>query len=393
MLQRQKGGFLYGLATGIGSLPYQKTSPALDLIRETLPLGPHWPQLPQRTKDESLVRQFLGPLLKLEMLTAEKGGSPFFVDHADCWPEKSASFFELYLACLADESPGIFHSVQDDRQSGSAPGGRQSYKEHEHATDPLSFFAFSPASAAGFYKFLEQDWGTLDRRPHFLKGQVVGPLSLGLQLRANDQTPAFYRAELREIITKALALNACFQVRSLKKFSLPVVIFIDEPLLFYYGHQAGISLSRTEIKQSLSEIIMAITDEGAYAGVHCCSGADWSILFELSPHIISFDAFYYFESLLVYTAEMEAFLRKGGCLGWGLVPTMEGLSAVNVFSLREKFFQGIKRLSRLGVSADLLAGQYLLTPSCGVATLSPAEAEKVYQLTFALQALLQGGPG
>ncbi|NMB35343.1 MAG: hypothetical protein GX989_03530 [Firmicutes bacterium] len=366
MPQNLEADFLYGLATGIGSLPYREAAPALDLIQETLPRGPHWPQLPQRAKDEGFVQQYLGPLFKLGILNTEKGGTPFFVDRDVHWPEKSADFYELYFSCLAEENT----------------------KE-----DPLSFFAFSPASAAGFYKFLEQKWGTLAERPSFLKGQIAGPLSLGLQLTAGDQNPAFYHDELREMIVKALVLNICFQVRSLKKFSLPVVIFIDEPLLFFYGQQAGISLSREQIGQSLAELVAAIAAEGAYAGIHCCAGADWSILFELSPHIVSFDAYSYFDSLLVYSAEMEAFLSRGGCLAWGLVPTMGGLEAETVFSLQEKFFQGIRRLSRLGVSADLLARQYMLTPSCGAATLSLAEGEQVYRLTFALQELLQGGTG
>ncbi len=381
----QKASFLYGLATGIGSMPHQEVKPALDLIRETLPWGPHWPQLPQRTKEEGFVRQYLSPLFKLEMLAEEKGGTPFFVNQDDHWPEKSARFYELYFACLAGEGSKTLHYVQSDRQSDK--------KHEERAASPLSFSAFSPTSAAGFYKFLEQKWGTLSHRPYFLKGQVCGPLSLGLQVMAGDQNPAFYHAELREIITKTLVLNARFQVRSLKKFSLPVVIFIDEPLLFYYGQQAGISLSRTQIGQSLAELVSAITAEGAYAGVHCCAGADWSILFELSPHIISFDAYSYFDSLLVYSAETDAFLRKGGCLAWGLIPTTEALAAEDVFSLQERFFQGIQRLFRQGVSAELLAKQYLLTPSCGIATLSPAQGAQVYRMTFALQKLLQGDQG
>jgi hypothetical protein len=361
----QKADFLYGRATGIGSMPHQKATSALELIRETLPLGPHWPQLPQRANSEGFIQQYLGPLLKLEMLDWEKGVPPFFINDNYLWLEKAARFYELYLAC----------------------------QEEEQKERILSLFAFSPVAAAGFYKFLDEKWDALPLKPHFLKGQVCGPLSMGLQVNAGDQTPAFYHAELREIITKTLVLNARFQVRSLKRFSLPVVILIDEPLLFFYGQLAGISLSREQIIQSLAELISAIKEEGAYAGVHCCSGADWSIVFELSPHIVSFDAYSYFDSLLVYGAEVESFLIKGGCLGWGLVPTTEeDLDAEDVFSLQERFYRGIQRLSRQGASAELLTKQYLLTPSCGTGTLSAAQCAQVYRMTFELQKLLQGAP-
>lgn len=361
-----RADFLYGRATGIGSMPHREASAALELVREAMPLGPHWPQLPQRSKAEGLIQQYLGPLLKLEMLDWEKGIPPFFVNENYSWLEKAARFYELYLA----------------------------FQEGEQEEKVLSLFAFTPAAAAGFYRFLDEEWDALPLKPHFLKGQVCGPLSMGLQVNAGDQASAFYHAESRGIITKTLALNARFQIRSLKKFSLPVVIMIDEPLLFFYGQLAGISLSREEIIQSLTELVSAIKEEGAYAGVHCCSGADWSIIFEVSPHIVSFDAYSYFDSLLVYGEQLQSFLNKGGCLAWGLVPTMgEGLGTEDAFSLKERFARGIQRLSRQGVSAELLSRQYLLTPSCGTGSLTVSQCAEVYGLTFKLQKLLQDDPG
>lgn len=363
---QQRAEFLYGKATGIGSMPQREVAAALELVQETMPWGPHWPQLPQRSNDEGLIQQYLGPLFKLEMLGWEKGIPPFFVNDNYSWLEKAARFYELYLA----------------------------FQEGKQKEEVLSLFAFPPAAAAGFYKFLDIRWDALPLRPHFLKGQVCGPLSMGLQVNAGDQTSAFYHAEAREIITKTIALNACFQIRSLKKFSLPVVIMIDEPLLFFYGQLAGISLSREQIVQSLKELVSAIKKEGAYAGVHCCSGADWSIIFEISPHIVSFDAYAYFDSLLVYGEQVQSFLNKGGCLAWGLVPTTgEGLGVEDVYSLKERFLQGIQRLSRQGVNEELLARQYLLTPSCGTGTLSVDQCTHIYDLTFKLQKLLQGNPG
>lgn len=363
---QHRADFLYGSATGIGSMPHREAAAALELVQQTMPWGPHWPQLPQRSNHESLIQQYLGPLLKLEMLDWEKGIPPFFVNDNYSWLEKAASFYELYLA----------------------------FQEGKQKEEMLSLFAFPLAAAAGFYRFLDEKWDTLPWQPHFLKGQVCGPLSMGLQVNAGDQTSAFYHAELRAIITKALAFNARFQIRSLQKFSLPVVIMIDEPLLFFYGQLAGISLSREQIVQSLKELVSAIREEGAYAGVHCCSGADWSIIFEVSPHIVSFDAYSYFDSLLVYGAQVQSFLNKGGCLAWGLVPTTgEDLGAEDASSLKERFLQGIRRLARQGVSKELLARQYLLTPSCGTGTLSVAQCTQIYGLTFELQKLLQGHPG
>lgn len=353
---------LYGSATGIGSMPHGDPVQALELIKETLPCGPHWPQLSGRGRREGFLRQFLNLPAELGLIELEKGESPFFYDQANDWPEKVAKFYELYLQ-YQDNDSNILNDV-------------------------LFRSAFPRENAAGFYQFLDEKWESLSCKPKYLKGQLSGPLSVGLQINAADGIPAFYREELRDLINKTLALIARLQVQSLKRFFLPVVIFIDEPLLLSYGQSPYISLSREHIVQSLEAVVMSIREAGAYVGVHSCSGGDWSILFQLPLHIVNFDAYGFLDSMLAYGEELEGFLRRGGCLGWGLVPTSEPIAQEDAFSLREKFHEGIRRLSRQGVSPDLLASQYLLTPSCGTWTLSVAQCEQVYRTTAELHTLL-----
>ena len=108
----------------------------------------------------------------------------------------------------------------------------------------------SAGGGNGFYKFLEEKWGKLSKTS-FLKGQLSGPLTVGLQVSAENNVPAFYRDDLRDIITKTLALNARYQARLLKKFSLPVVIFIDEPQLLSFGQSAYVALSRDRFPRAL----------------------------------------------------------------------------------------------------------------------------------------------
>jgi hypothetical protein len=358
---KKKVSFLFGLATAIGSMPHQDIDVALELIKDTLCSGPHWPQLPKLGREETFVRQYLSPLLKLGIMDIGKGETPFFCNGRNDWLQKMERFYSLYLDCDQE-------GVQKDTS--------------------LSIFAFPREAASGFYKFLEEKWGKLSRKPLFLKGQLSGPLSIGLQVNDENGVPAFYRDDLRDIITKTLVLNARHQVRLLKKFSLPVVIFIDEPQLLSFGRSTYVALSREHISKSIGEVVSVINAEGAYAGVHCCSGIDWSIIFELPLQIVSFDAYDYFESLLVYSDAIDAFLKNGGCLAWGLVPTSEAIEKENTLSLKERFYEGIARLARRGVSPELLSRQYLLTPSCGAGTLSVAECEKVYRITSELQKFL-----
>lgn len=338
-------------------MPQLDLNEALRLVFLTIPQGPHWPQLPNRGRDEGFSRQYLHAPEKLGLLDTTVD-PPFFHDREANWASKLERFYTL---CLQAEEDGALPHV-------------------------LQHFAFPEGSADGFYAFLKESW--LSNVPRYIKGQISGPLSLGLQVNAGDGTAAFYHAELREIITRTLALLARWQVRALRRDSRPVLIFIDEPALLSYGQSTYVSLSRAAIKESLGEIIKAITAEGAYAGVHCCSGVDWSILFELPLHVVNFDAYSYFSSLLVYTDGLESFLQRGGCLAWGLVPTSPAVETESCESLLQLFEQGIGRLVKKGVTQALLREQYLLTPSCGTATLTTAQAERVYHLLADLQKCL-----
>ncbi|MFH1129037.1 MAG: methionine synthase, partial [Candidatus Omnitrophota bacterium] len=58
---------LRGLATGIGSLPYEDPAKAVDLVLKYLPQIPFWPQLPKLGGCEGMVAQFAQnlPCLKI----------------------------------------------------------------------------------------------------------------------------------------------------------------------------------------------------------------------------------------------------------------------------------------------------------------------------------------
>ena len=46
------------LVTGIGSLPHTDAGQAMEFVAKTTPRAPYWPQLPRRTPNEGMIRQF-----------------------------------------------------------------------------------------------------------------------------------------------------------------------------------------------------------------------------------------------------------------------------------------------------------------------------------------------
>ncbi len=256
--------------------------------------------------------------------------------------------------------------------------------------DYVDAFALTPDYAAGFFAMLD----VLTVMPGtWAKGQVTGPVSLGLSVTDQDRYAILYHDLLGDVVVKTLAMNARWQVRQLRAVRPQVLIFVDEPYLASFG-SAYVSLERDAVIAMLNEVFAAIHSEGALAGVHCCGNTDWSLLLDTSVDVLNLDAFGYLEALSLYPAELRAFLDRGGIVAWGIVPNNETIHSVSAGDLAERLWDGLRQLSEraagrgVSIAAEDLLGRCLLTPSCGLGTASPEVADQVYVTLTALKEIL-----
>ena len=127
----------------------------------------------------------------------------------------------------------------------------------------------------------------------------------------------------------------------------------------------------------LNVIIQEIHSKGSIAGVHCCGNTDWSIFTDTDIDIINFDAYAYIDSVLLYYKEINKFLQRGGCLAWGIVPTSEAVLKETSQTLFEQLSKGIEELEKKSIPRNLMIANSILTPSCGMGTLSEALTEDI----------------
>ncbi len=129
-------------------------------------------------------------------------------------------------------------------------------------------------------------------------------------------------------------------------------------------------------------------ENGALVGIHCCGKSDWSLITECGIDILNFDAFYYGESLGLFSKEMEAFLNKGGKIAWGVVPTLDvdSLEASTLESLTAKFEEAVSYLTNKGISRELINENSIIQHLCGAGGLSLEQAEKAMRFTSELAA-------
>ena len=333
----------------LGSLPEMDNDKAFDLVMAYSPSIPNWSQMPGGDKREGMVAQFAPGLPGLK----RRQGS-LFVDNTDAaFQDEMLRFYETYLNATA-----LATSLDE------------------------MLFALSPETARGFFAFMER-LGRLTETPRAVKGQITGPFTLGTGLKDPSGIAIFHDDVLRDMIVKLLSLKARWQVEQLATKGFPVIFFIDEPALAGFGTSEFISISREVILDCLAEIIGVIHHAGGLVGIHVCANTDWSMVMETGADLISFDAYTYFDRLILYQDAIVEFMNSGKYLAWGIVPTVrtDDIEKETVSSLTRQFRSKTENLFALGIDPSIVLRQSLITPSCGTGALTPGQAEKVLRLT------------
>ena len=315
------------LPTIIGSMPHTDPRAACSLVNHYLKDIPVWPQLPKRSFLENMYAQysqgFPGAVIESERI---------YIDRSQDLGKPLEQLYAAYLENDIDKCP------------------------------------VTPEYAAGLHSFLS----LTDLSPLAVKGQIIGPVSWGLSVTEDSRQAILYDDTLIDGAAKLLRLKAGWQEKALSQISRNTVIFVDEPYMEAYGSSSFITLTKGKVISLLEEVFAGI---GGLKGVHCCGNTDWSVLLDTSADILSFDAYNYAQSLSLYPAEIKKFLDRKGAIAWGIVPNGEELLVKeSVVSLAERLEEAMASFTRNGIPFRQLIEQGLLTPSCGLASLSSEEA-------------------
>lgn len=333
----------------IGSLPHKNLEKAMGLVRKCFSNVPFWPQLAKINKNEDMIIQFL---------------------------ENMPSFFiENDKTYLETESDKFFEDIE------------QFYIDYEEIisdinSDTIKKYAVSKDYSCSFHEFIKI---IKDTKPHFAKGQIVGPFTLAATLVDKQGRCAVYDETLREIIVKTLTLKALWQIKKIKEanFETTPIIFIDEPSISQLGTSAYITISQKEVMEMISEITEIIKSNGALCAIHCCGKCDWRVPVKSGVNIINLDAYAYAQNLSLFKNDLEIYLKNGGKIAWGVVPTLDAkfLEKTNLDEMISVFENAVKYLTKKGIDEKLIIENSIITPSCGAGSLSEELAEKAMNLT------------
>lgn len=328
-------------ATGIGSLPATDAREAVETVLAYCPDLPHWPQLPKISRAEGMNEQALAGLPGL-VITAEG---------------------RLRLA----EDEAFFLGVERLMTA--------------HAAGDASVAAMQPETAAGFEPFVA---AVRRRGLRQAKGQIAGPVTVGMAVLGEDGNPILYNEVLRDVLVKFLSLRVRWQAEQLRAAGAEPIIFVDEPFLSSFGtpfFNWGVGQVR--------EVLEAVAAGAEITGSHCCSNTDWSIFLGSRLSVVSFDAFEFAENFLMYRDALAAFMARGGNLAWGIVPTDPDLLAGQTAQgLRNRLLPLVAKVEALGFKREQVFRQSLITPACGLGSRDAATAKQALTLVRDLAASL-----
>ena len=156
-------------------------------------------------------------------------------------------------------------------------------------------------------------------------------------------------------------------------------MFIDEPGLQYlFSAMSG--YNNIAARKDMDHFFSMIERP---RGVHLCGNPDWDFLLTADLDILSLDAFSNGEVISSYTGSIKSFLKRGGIIGWGIVPTnFEPYNRENIDSLEKRLTDIWDNLTRKGVDLELLLSRSLLSPAtcCLINPDREKTVEKAFQL-------------
>ena len=345
------------LATAIGSMPFNDPGLAVDLILSKLPWAPHWPQLPRLGLNEQMEIQFSE---HMPCAVIDRGKNRLYFDTSGDYSEAFAQFYETYLLAM----------------------------DPDEGNDDCAAVAVSPTFSRGIHT-LEEKLRQQGMKLPFVKCQVIGPCSFALTIVDEKKRPIYYNEEFRDMIAKTLAMISRWQVRTFKPYAGQVICFIDEPILSAFGSSTYVSVRRDDVINLLKDMIDAIHADGGIAGMHCCGNTEWSIPIDAGVDIVNFDAFQYGETIAMYAGAVNSYLLRGGALAWGIVPTSAAIREQTVQGLADRLEGLMDHLAAKGIEKRLIADQSLLTPACGTGSLTPEDADLVYERLAELSAFMK----
>jgi hypothetical protein len=194
-----------------------------------------------------------------------------------------------------------------------------------------------------------------------IRGQVTGPVSFGFKVLDESLKPIIYNDEARAVLFDFIQKKVNIQYQELMKRNPNAFVWLDEPGLGYVFS----ALSGYNEQQAKEDYYNFLEGLEGPKGLHLCADVNLPYLLELGVEILSFDAYQIEFMPKEYTSSAAEFLKSGGVISWGIIPTESTILATEtpetLAVILSDYWKVISR--NTGLSLNRIAEQALVAPA------------------------------
>lgn len=274
------------------------------------------------------------------------------------WPQlPNVSIYEDMYIQTSENFPGITVDKDKGRLIFDTKRFQDELEGYFLKMEDPDTYALSKQYSLVFDKFLEKDLSNYIA----IRGQVTGPVSFGFKVLDEDLKPIIYNDEVKSILFDFIQKKVNHQYELLKTKNSNAFVWVDEPGLGYIF--SGLSgYNDQQAKKDYLDFVQGIKGP---KGLHLCADVNLPYLLELGVEILSFDAFQIGFMPEQYAKSVFDFLKRGGIISWGIVPTnysiLSGYDSDHIISLLLNYWETISENTEL--DSEEIARQSLLAPA------------------------------
>jgi hypothetical protein len=274
------------------------------------------------------------------------------------WPQlPKVSMYEDMYVQTSQNFPGIAIDFDKGRLSFDTSRFEQELDAYFVKMDVPETFALTTQYSAVFRKFLSRE--LQDYRA--IRGQVTGPVSFGFKVLDENLKPIIYNDEVRTVLFDFIQKKVNIQYWALKGRNPNAFVWLDEPGLAYVF--SGLSgYNEQQAREHYHDFVEGL--EGP-KGLHLCAEVNLPYLLELGVEILSFDAYQIGFMPKEYAGNVAEFIKKGGIISWGIVPTESTVLATQTPRTLAATLSGYWEVvsQNTGLSLNQIAMQALVAPA------------------------------
>ncbi len=269
----------------------------------------------------------------------------------------NVSFYEDMYAQTSQNFPGIVVDPEAKRIAFDNARFVEELGDDSQRMAQPETFALSQSYSVAYHRFLAED---LEGYPA-VRGQVTGPVSFGFRVTDEDSRPIIYNEGVRALLFDFIQRKANWQYGQLKQKNQNAFVWVDEPGLGWVF--SGLSgYNDVQARQDYQDFLTGF--DGTRA-LHLCASVNLPYLLGLGVELLSFDAYQMELMPKGYATAVADFLRSGGIISWGILPTDSESQAKETPETLARLLSSYWEVIALntGFSSKQIAEQALIAPA------------------------------